>query len=102
MIDNINIDPTTGYLYVAGLTQAMAYTKHNKNLSEPCPSKVFMAKLSEGKNADVPHEIDDIIELYSSTGEGDLNCASTALFHQGKLLIGTIFSNFMFCEVLTM
>ena len=78
------------------------YDWHNKNLSEPCPSKVFMAKLSEGKSAEVPHEIDDIIELYSSTGEGNLKCASTALFHQGKWLIGTIFSNFMYCEVLTM
>lgn len=102
LLDNINVDDETGNLLTAGLTQAPAYMEYNKNLTKPCPSKVFIVKLSDKNSDDVPFKIDNIVEVYSGTGEDDFKCASTAVTYKGNLLIGSIFDNLMYCEVLAM
>ena len=96
MGDNIVADED-GHLWIGVISFAMM--EYNANFTKPCPGSVLQVKLSRVENGNVPFKVDEIREVFSHSGEGELKCVSTALFYQKKLLIGTPFSNLMCCDV---
>ena len=97
MLDNIDVDDD-GHLWIGVANFAMM--EYNANFTKPCPGSLLQVKLSKLENGRVPFRVDEIREVFSHSGEGDFKCVSTALFYREKLLIGTPFSNAMYCDVL--
>lgn len=95
-LDNIIVDEN-GDLWLG--VGSIAIIDYSLNFTKPCPGKVLKVKLSKNENEKVPFKMDDIREVFSSSGEGEFKCVSAALFYRGKLLVGNPFSNLMYCEI---
>ena len=95
-VDNVNVD-TNGDLWL-GIAN-FAFLEYSKNFSKPLPGKALQVKLSKDENGKVPYKVDDVREVFSSSGIGDFKGASVALHYRGKLLVGNPFSNLMYCEI---
>ena len=98
VLDNVFVDESNN-LWIGSLGQVFACMEYSTNFSKPCPAKVIQVKLSQESKENVPFKVDDIVEFYSSRGEGNIKAASSAVMYQGKLLIGTVFSNLMYCDI---
>ena len=96
MIDNIFVDEM-GHLWSGA--GGIAILEHSKNFSNPCPSRVFQLKLVRDDSDEIPFKLAEVLEVYSNRGDGEVKAASSAVFYKGKMLVGTVFGNLMYCEI---
>ncbi|XP_078621787.1 serum paraoxonase/arylesterase 1-like [Branchiostoma floridae x Branchiostoma japonicum] len=85
-VDNVNVDPTSGSLWIGAqpsLWQAMV-------LKSPGP-QVFEVKHAESSNPVVT-------SIYANDGD-ELGGSSAAVYHKGHLLVGTVSSKLLHCNV---
>ena len=97
-IDNINLDPVTGNLWLAGLPRVTDFAEHSKNLSLPSPSQVLTLQLGKPSSSGEAFPDYKLREVYMNDGK-EVSGSSSAIFYKDRLLIGSVFSNMVFCEV---
>ena len=97
-VDNVNVDPATGNLWVAGLSQGMDVAEHANNLSHPCPSQILMVKLGKPSTSGIAFPENEVREVYVNDGN-ELSCATSATVYKDRLLIGSLDSNMLYCEL---
>lgn len=100
--DNINVDVTNGDLWIAGTARGLDFVPYSKNLSLPCSSQVVRLRVnnlpqssSSRKSPVFQYEARDV---YVNDGR-QLKASSAAAHYQGKMLVGTVFDNLLFCEL---
>ena len=97
-VDNINVDPVTGDLWVAGLPRILEFSAHAHNLSHPSPSQVLTVQLGEPSTSGVAFPDYKVREVYMNDGQ-ELSGCSSAIVYKDRLLMGTVFSNMLYCEM---
>ena len=65
--DNIVIDEN-GDLWLG--VGSVAIIDYSLNFTKPCPGKVVQVKLSKNER-DVPFKVDDILEVFAFSGDGE-------------------------------
>ncbi|XP_078372894.1 serum paraoxonase/arylesterase 1-like [Oculina patagonica] len=98
IVDNINVDPVTGNLWVAGITRALDHTAHSQNLNHPSPSQVLSVQLGKSFTSGIAFPDYKVREVYKNDGR-ELSGATSAIVYKDRLLIGSVFSNMLYCEV---
>ncbi|GAU93819.1 hypothetical protein RvY_05701 [Ramazzottius varieornatus] len=94
LVDNINVDPETGNLWVASHPIGYKiYLKVAFPVGSVAPSLVLRVNVSEGV-------ITETTQIYSDDGRNLIGSGS-AVFQNGKVLIGTPTHILMYCECLT-
>ncbi|KAI0243089.1 Serum paraoxonase/arylesterase 1 [Lamellibrachia satsuma] len=93
LVDNIDVDVVTGHLWVAGRTDGQALLNHmqppHKAIS---PSLALRLTLSEDS------KVKDIAEVYYGDGR-QLSGASVAVHYRRHMLVGSVFTKLVLCEV---
>lgn len=97
-VDNVNVDPATGNLWVAGLSKGMDAAEHANNLSYPCPSQVLTVKLGKPSTSGIAFPENEVREVYVNDGN-ELSFATSAIVYKDRLLIGSLDSNMLYCEL---
>ena len=97
-MDNINVDPVTGDLWLAGIPKQMELVLHSFNLSYPCPSQVITVRLGEPSTSGTAYSNIEIREVYMNDGR-ELASATAAAVHKGRLLVGSLFNNLLYCDL---
>ena len=97
-VDNINVDPVTGNLWVAGIPRALDITAHSQNLTHLSPSQILTVQLGEPSTSGIAFPDYKVREVYKNDGK-ELTGATSAIVYKDRLLIGSIFSNMLYCEV---
>lgn len=81
-VDNIEIDPDSGDLWIGGHVKLLTFIRHIDDPSIPAPSQVDRVRVS-----DDGYEIDTVF-----LDDGHLiSGASVGAWHDGRLLIGSVF-----------
>ena len=68
-IDNINVDPVTGSLWLAGIPRIMDVVGHSNNLSFPSPSQILTMHLGKPSTSGVAFPDYEIREVYKNDGK---------------------------------
>ena len=97
-VDNINVDPVTGNLWVAAIPRPLDCTQHSQNLSHPSPSQVLEIELGKPSASGIAFPDHKVREVYMNDGK-ELSFATSALVYKDRLLVGAIFTNMLYCEV---
>ncbi|XP_077996149.1 serum paraoxonase/lactonase 3-like [Glandiceps talaboti] len=95
-VDNIEVDLTTGDLWLGCHPVFHMLQSHTTNISKPAGSQVLRVRLNS-KSA--PYTDVDIKEVFMNDGSL-LSGGSVARFYDNKLLIGTVWDKTAFCEIL--
>ena len=98
MVDNINVDAVTGDLWVAAAPRVLEFTAHSQNLSHPSPSQVFTVQLGEPSASGEAFPDYKVREVYMNDGQ-ELSGCSSAIIYKNRLLMGSVFSNMLYCEM---
>ncbi|KAJ7385863.1 Serum paraoxonase/arylesterase 1 [Desmophyllum pertusum] len=98
LVDNINVDPVTGNLWVAGISKALDLTAHSQNLSHPSASQILTVQLGKPSTSGTAFPDQKVREVYKNDGL-ELTGATSAIVYKDRLLIGSLFSNMLYCEV---
>ena len=69
--------------------------RHYMDRSVPVPGRVI--HITVDANASLPFNNSKVEEVFSTTGEG-FSTICMAVYHNGKLLIGTVINQMMYCE----
>jgi len=80
--DNINLDPATGALWIAGHVKLLTFARHASDASEKAPSQVVRLNPDAGP---------DPVETVFLDDGGLLSGASAAAWRDGTLIIGAVF-----------
>ncbi|KAI0238046.1 Serum paraoxonase/arylesterase 1 [Lamellibrachia satsuma] len=92
-LDNINVDAVTGNLWVAAHPDAQLLINHMPWPHTPfAPSQVLRLTLSEDST------VTDIAEVYYNDGR-QLSASSIAVRYRRYLLVGSVFTKLLLCEV---
>ncbi|KAK2573211.1 Serum paraoxonase/arylesterase 1, partial [Acropora cervicornis] len=67
--DNINVDPRTGKVWLAGIPRAADAALHSANLSHPSPSQVFEVNLGKASTSGVAFPDYEVREVYANDGK---------------------------------
>ena len=97
-IDNINVDPVTGNVWLAGIPRAVDAVEHANNLSHPSPSQVLTIKLGKSSASGKAFPDNEVREVYKNDGT-ELTLSTSAIVYKDRLLIGTLDSNMLYCEL---
>lgn len=97
-VDNINVDPVTGDLWVAGLPRVLEFSAHTQNLSHHSPSQVVTVQLGEPSTSGVAFPDYKVREVYKNDGL-ELSGCTSAIVYKDRLLMGAAFSNMLYCEM---
>ncbi|XP_068708075.1 serum paraoxonase/lactonase 3-like [Montipora foliosa] len=96
--DNINVDPLTGNLWLAGIPRPVDAAQRGANLTHPCPSQVFVVKLGKpSSTSGIAFPEYELRVAYANDG-AELSLATTALVYKDLLLAGTIDGNMLLCK----
>ena len=98
MVDNINVDAVTGDLWVAAIPIILEFTAHSQNLSHLSPSQVFTVQLGEPSPSGEAFPDYKVREVYMNDGQ-ELSGSSSAIIYKNRLLMGSVFSNMLYCEM---
>ncbi|MDT8410405.1 MAG: SMP-30/gluconolactonase/LRE family protein [Wenzhouxiangellaceae bacterium] len=91
-VDNIEIDPASGDLWLGGHVKLLTFTQHAKNADVPAPSQVARVALA--------HE--PVVETVFVDDGHLISGASVATQRNGRLLVGSVFEpHFVICEPLS-
>ena len=90
-VDNIEVDPETGALWLGGHLKLMTFLRHASNPEVHAPSMATRLRV-DGPGAPelAPKYIDD---------GGQLSGASVAAYRDGVLLVGSVFEGFVACTL---
>ncbi|KAI0238050.1 Serum paraoxonase/arylesterase 1 [Lamellibrachia satsuma] len=92
-LDNINVDAVTGNLWVASHPDDQLLANHTPWPHTPfAPSQVLRLTLSEDST------VTDIAEVYYNDGQ-QISASSVAVRYRRHLLIGSVFTKLLLCEV---
>ncbi|XP_074612908.1 serum paraoxonase/lactonase 3-like [Acropora palmata] len=97
--DNINVDPRTGKVWLAGIPRAADAALHSANLSHPSPSQVFEVNLGKASTSGVAFPDYEVREVYANDGK-ELSFVTTAIVYQDRLLVGTLDNNMLLCQLI--
>jgi len=97
-VDNISVDPVTGNLWFAGIPRAVDVLEHAKNLSHPSPSQVLTIKLGKPSASGIAFPDNEVREVYKNDGN-ELTFSTSAIVYKDRLLIGSLDSNMLYCEL---
>ncbi|XP_068710967.1 serum paraoxonase/lactonase 3-like isoform X1 [Montipora foliosa] len=98
--DNINVDPLTGNLWLAGIPRPVDAAERGANLTHPCPSQVFVVKLGKpSSTSGIAFPEYELRVAYANDGD-ELSLATTALVYKDLLLAGTIDGNMLLCKLI--
>ena len=96
-MDNIVVDPKTGNMWIALLTQPLKVKPYLQDHSVAVPSKCLHLRLDQG--AELPFDGHALEEVFSTSGEGEMISAVTTCMHvEGKLLLGALSKDMALCE----
>ncbi|KAI0238979.1 hypothetical protein LSAT2_010268 [Lamellibrachia satsuma] len=90
---NIDVDMVSGHLWVTGRPDDRSFVKHE--LPPHCarsPSKVLRLTLSENS------KVTDITEVYCNDGR-QISLASVAVRYRRYMLIGSVFTKLVLCDL---
>ena len=95
-MDNIFVDPENGHLWIAMMPKVLDvgdyFTDHTKEVA----SQILHVAIDE--NASSPFFAYQMEEVFAT--KGDIISATTiGMYHDGKLLIGTIGKDMLYCDV---
>ncbi|KAI0234528.1 hypothetical protein LSAT2_015197 [Lamellibrachia satsuma] len=92
-VDNIDVDVVTGHLWVAGHPDDQLLVNHMPWPHTPfAPSQVLRLSLSEDST------VTDIAEVYYNDGR-QISGSSVAVHYRRYMLVGSIFTKLLLCEV---
>jgi len=91
-VDNLFVDSKTGDLWLASHPSLFRLIRYIHGLIKISPSQVMRVKL----NAD--SQVVKLEEIYSNDGT-EISAAAVAVVHGNRLLIGSILSNAVYCEM---
>ena len=94
--DNTFVSPVNDHLWVAVMPKPYKFRQHMVDRSIPIAGRVIHVTVDA--NAPLPFNSSKVEEVFSTTGEG-FSANSIAVYHDGKLLIGTVCNQMMYCEV---
>ena len=94
--DNIFVDPANGDLWVAIMPKPLTVLDYFGNHSIEVPSKILHIVIDE--QASSPFERHQIEEVFATAGD-IVSATTVAVYQEGKLLIGTIGKDMLYCNV---
>jgi len=97
-VDNIDVDPTTGDLWLAAFPKEIDFVAFTENIDLPAPSQVVHVKLGSQQSKGIPFPAFEAREVYLNNGN-ELKGATGAAVYGGKLAVAAIFDKFMVCEL---
>ena len=95
-MDNIFVSPTNGHLWVSVIAKPLQFKPYVYNHSSPMASRVIHISVDETK--ELPFSNRQMEEVFASTGH-DMRAISISVYHKKKLLLGSICTDLMYCEV---
>lgn len=98
LVDNINVDPVTGNLWLATIPKIIDIVAYSKNISHPCASQVLEAQLGKPSASGVAFPYHKVREVYRNDGK-ELSASTSALVYKSQLLFGSLYTNMLYCEV---
>ena len=98
MVDNINVDPMTGNIWLAGIPRPVEFVEYAKNLSHPSPSQIVTLQLGEPSAFGIAFPDYELREVYMNDGR-EIAGATSAIVYEDHLLIGSLFGNMLYCEI---
>ena len=96
-MDNIFVGGS-GDLWVSGPPVILDFLKHEMNVSQPCASLAATVRLGRAQSTGEVFPNYELREVYSNNGR-ELKCSSVAAEYKGKLLIGTVLDNLLYCSI---
>ncbi len=96
--DNTFVSPVNGHLWVGIIAKPLefeTYKTHSDPTSTPCGGRILHVPVNEG--AELPFEEPRVEEVFSTSGRL-ISATSAGLYHNGKLLVGSIRTGVMLCE----
>lgn len=97
VVDNVVVGGN-GDLWISGFPVAFDFFKHEHNLSHPCPSLAITVRLGRAQSTGEVFPDFELREVYSNNGH-ELKGSTVAAEYKGKLLIGTVFDNLLYCNI---
>ena len=88
----------TGNLWLAGIPRAVDAVEHANNLSHPSPSQIMTVQLGKPSASGIAFPDNEVREVYKNDGN-ELSFATTAIAYKDRLLIGSLDSNMLYCEM---
>ncbi|XP_015769516.1 PREDICTED: serum paraoxonase/arylesterase 1-like [Acropora digitifera] len=98
LIDNVNVDPVTGNLWLAGIPRVSDIVEHINNISHRSPSQIMMLQLGEPASSGIGFPDYQLREAYMDDGR-QITGATSAVVYKDRLLIGSICGNLLLCEI---
>jgi arylesterase / paraoxonase len=83
-VDNIEVDPDSGELWIGGHARLLTFVRHAADAAVLSPSQVVRVQLTE-------HAY-DVDTVFMDNGEL-ISGASVGAWHNGRLLIGSVFED---------
>ena len=96
VVDNIFVSPTNGHLWLSVFPTPLQFSSYALDHSNPMASITLHVTIDEDR--DLPFSSYEIEEVFSTTGH-DMRGISISVYHRKKLLLGSIFTDMMYCEV---
>ncbi|RMX39621.1 hypothetical protein pdam_00003966 [Pocillopora damicornis] len=97
-VDNINVDPVTGNLWLATIPKILDIVAYSKNISHPSASQVLEVQLWKSSASGIAFPYHKVREVYRNDGK-ELSASTSALVYKSQLLVGTLSTNMLYCEV---
>ena len=93
------VSPVNGHLWVAIITKPLDVEKNelNPNHDDPVAGRILHVAIDE--NAMLPFTDYKMEEVFSTDGTDGIGPLTVGLYHENRLLVGTIQKNMMLCNV---
>ena len=93
--DNVFVSPDNGHLWVGIMPKVRAISDYFLDHSVPIAGRVIHVAIDE--ESETPFSEYELEEVFATTGH-QLSAPTIAIYHQGRLLIGTIMKDLMYCD----
>ncbi|XP_077986627.1 serum paraoxonase/arylesterase 2-like [Glandiceps talaboti] len=94
-IDNLEVDKTTGDLWIGGHPVLHQWVEHRDNITKPAGSHVLRIHLGSEK---APYDKVDIRQVFMNDGS-IVSGSSAACYYDNQLLVGTVLQKMAYCEI---